>query len=223
MKAWPILLGLFATASAHAAALVDDFSDIDFWVGTGPNYAAILIDWQDGKTAPGEIESHALVWGYRWENGQSPKGIDALMAIDAADPRLEIHLTSFGSVGGTKFFFGAFYDLDDDGGTPTFDPMGETGFASDPDDHFQEGIRINGYWRYLLGSGSELPESWTVSGSGASIRTLSHESWDAWVFSDYAITPEPLPGLAAAAQPVPEPSSIVLALSGLAFAFLRRR
>lgn len=217
-----LALCLLAAASAHAAAVVDDFSDIEFWVGTGPNQAAIVIDWQDGKTAPGEAEAHALVWGYRWEDGQTPKGIDALMAIDAADPRLELYLTSFGSVGGGKFFFGAFYDLDGDGGTATFDPTGETGFSGDSDDHFQEGIRLNGYWRYLIGSGPQLPESWTVSGSGASVRTLSDNSWDAWVFADYAITPEPFPGIAVAA-PVPEPSSIALALSGLALAFMRRR
>ena len=37
------------------------FDDIEFWVGTGANRAALVIDWLENSNEP-----PALVWGYRW-------------------------------------------------------------------------------------------------------------------------------------------------------------
>ena len=64
------------------------FDDIEFWVGTGANRAALVIDWVEGSTEP-----PALVWGYRWDG--TARGSDMLTAIVAADPRL------FAKLGGT--------------------------------------------------------------------------------------------------------------------------
>jgi hypothetical protein len=211
-----LFLSLLATASAQAAALVYNVNDVQFWVGSGPNEAVIILDWQDGKHLPGDPAGQAIAWGYRWSGTQgTPTDYDALLAIDAADPRLQLKFTTFSETGSQPFFFGAYYDLNSNGGTPTFDPAGESGFSSDPDDHFQEGARINGFWGFVLGHtvGADLPSSWDQSHSGAQGRLLVSGCWDAWVFSTDLANfniPDPVPAA------VPEPNSVCLALVSLA-------
>ena len=75
--------------------------DIRFWVGTGTNKAAMVIQWHDGKTPD------ALVWGYKW-NGTA-YGFDMIREIVKADPRL-IFLTHItGPMGNTIAGLG--YDI----------------------------------------------------------------------------------------------------------------
>src|SRR5262245_44879430 len=57
------------------------FSDIKYWIGSGANRAALVIDWDESSTQP-----PALAWGYRW-NGTA-HGSDLLSAVVADDPRL---------------------------------------------------------------------------------------------------------------------------------------
>ena len=82
------------------------FDDIDYWVGTGSNRAAFVIDWVENSTEP-----PALVWGYRWDG--TANGRDMLTAIVAADDRL------FAKLGDTSAnpvaVYGLGYDADDDG------------------------------------------------------------------------------------------------------------
>jgi hypothetical protein len=214
-------LVLFASASADGAALVDQIVDVQYWVGTGENQAVVIIDWQDSKTLPVDSLGQALAWGYRWPAGEMRKGLDALTAIDAADPRLEFKFLPFGGFG--QLLFGAYYDLDGDGGVPTFNTTAETGSASDADDHFREGYRFNGFWGYLNGStvGQNIP-AWNESGTGAAQRSLTDGSWDAWVFSEDLVEfsiPNPVN---AAAALVPEPTLVPIAL-GLFLCFSRPR
>jgi hypothetical protein len=214
---------LLATLSASGATIVDEMSDIQFWVGSGANSAVLVLDWQDGKAFPGDTLGRTLAWGYRWPANETRKGLDLLLAVDAADPRLQLNFISFGP-GLGQALFGAYYDLDGDGGTPTFDPVNELGSASDPADHFREGFRFNGFWGYLLGTaaGPTLP-GWMESGSGANARTLSDGSWDAWSYSeDLAFFTIPNPGVIAAAPAVPEPAACGWGV-GLAIGLLRRR
>lgn len=211
---------------AHGAAVVASMDDIQYWVGTGPNRAAIIIDWQDQKNLPGQSYGQALVWGYRWEGTTSPTGYDALVAIDASDPRLQICFTTFSSTGSQPFFFGASYDLDADGGIVQFDPSTEQGSSSDPSDHFAEGVMIKGSWGYLLGASvvNAVPSQWTLSRTGAGGRTLTNGAWDAWVFSTDlvdATVPNPVSG--APALPVPEPSAFWVAAASLGFCWAWRR
>lgn len=219
----PRALGILAAlvVSTATGAIVDDFSDVQSWTGTGENSAVMIIDWQDGKLLPGEPAlGQALAWGYRWPAGQVRKGRDMLLAIDAADARLQIRVDTR-SLG--QIVFGAFYDLDGDGGTATFDTTEATpGGASDADDHFRQGWIFDGFWGYRIGAaaGPTIP-SWNVSGSGFASRTLADGSWDAWVFSDDLVTfniPNPVP----AAPAVPEPATVALLLAGAALAFRRR-
>jgi len=62
------------------------FDDIEYWTGSGPQRAALLLDWHDG-THP-----HALVWGYRWSG--TATALDLWQAVTNADPSLGASLTN---------------------------------------------------------------------------------------------------------------------------------
>lgn len=69
------------------------FNDIKFWVGSGSKKAALVIEWHDGKSPD------ALVWGYRWDG--EANGLDMIVAIAHADPRLMLLTQYTGSMGYT--------------------------------------------------------------------------------------------------------------------------
>lgn len=213
-----VFLSVIFAIAAQAGTLVQNISDVSYWVGSGENQAVLIIDWQDGKNAPGQTAGEAMAWGYRWSAGQTPTGKDMLEAIAAADTRLELYIDyrSFGPI-----VFGLGYDLDGDGGTFTFDTWDEAGSASDPNDHFAEGW-ATGFWWYKVGqsSSSSLPV-WTDAMEGFGTRKLQNNSWEAWVFSnDPDEFDVPAPSVALAA--VPEPSAAALLVFGAVFLFRRR-
>lgn len=214
-----VLLSFVSALTIQAGTLVQNFSDVSYWVGSGENQTVLIIDWQDGKNAPGQTAGEAIAWGFRWSAGQNPTGKDMLEAIAAADPRLELRLVyrSFGPI-----VFGLGYDLDGDGGSFTFDPMYEQGGASDPNDHFAEGWAEAGFWWYKVGktASSSLP-GWMDATEGFATRRLQNNGWEAWVFSndiDEFDVPDPSIALAA----VPEPSSAALLVCGAVFLIRRR-
>jgi hypothetical protein len=205
-----VALGFATDASAQTF----DFSDIKFWIGTGTNQAAFVIDWNDG------ITPESLVWGYRW-NG-SATGLQMIQAIDAADSRLSVFYT-FGT-----FVYGIGYDLTGQGGTftpGTPGPTTENGTAPFSGDHYKEGV-YTGFWGYDVGTGNPYDGgSWSASGTGASSRQLTDGAWDGWSFSlDETNFTVPNPKFPTAVLPVPEPSSIcLLSLGAAAFVAYRRR
>ncbi len=191
-----LVLGLALVAHADVS-----FDDIQFWAGTGPNRAGLVIDWNDGA------DPQSLVWGYKWDG--SATGEDMLLAIAGvttitgaststvygADPSLSAELTDWG--------WGKSLDrLAYDNGTFNHD---ESGWG----------------WYYWVSTDGT---SWTVSGGGMAGRTLTNGNWDGWSYEVGAPWPpsnhpsEPVP----APAPIPEPSALsLLALGGLAL--LRRR
>lgn len=225
-----LILGILAwvtvVPASVGATFVGSMADISYWVGSGENQAVLIIDWQDGKNAPGQSAGQAIAWGYRWPSGQTRTGMQMLLDIAAADPRLVVDTMHAG-----LFLFGIGYDLDGDGGTFTFAQWEENGSASDPDDHFREGIEVNGFWGYKTGetNGTALPTFAEPEGENgfklaAFNRNLVNGSWDAWVFSDFPLPPYPIPDVSPALAAVPEPSmALVLGTGGLALAGLRRR
>lgn len=194
-----------------------NFSNIQFWIGTGSNQAALVIDWNDGKTP------ESLAWGYRW-NGTAT-GLQMIQAVDAADPRLNVFY-AFGT-----FVFGIGYDLNGQGGTFTPGTPGdlttEIGTAPYPEDHYKEGV-FTGFWGYDTGVGNPYSGgSWTESGVGSGQRTLTDGSWDGYSFStDEVSFTIPNPKFPVAASSVPEPSSLLLvslSLAGFILQKIKRR
>ena len=207
----------------EASAQPFGFDDIDFWVGSGANRAAMVIDWNDGK------HPQSVVWGYRWDGTATSQNM--LMAIagttviheietDAfisshtgADPRLYARLSQFTFGDGV---FGLGYDHDGDGGTftPGFEGS-ETGFSADPDDRYAEGWFDNGFW---AGSGSNGDPFDGGSWEGFTFlgREIQDGDWEGWSFA---------PGFtqSAPSHPLPEPTTAVLLAGACAACLVTRR
>jgi hypothetical protein len=195
-----------------------DFDDVEFWVGSGANRAAVAIDWVEDSTA-----EPALVWGYRWD--ESASGRDMLMAVVAADDRLFAKLGN--SAANPVRLYGLGYDADDDGdfgaartiGDETeFTEFDDAGFAysgeifvaataTDSDDQYREGWATGtGFWHYGIpftpGTNPYDGGSWSDFQSGMASRDLVDGDWDSWVFQ-LSTTP---PFISYAENPVAAPS-----------------
>jgi hypothetical protein len=174
--------------SAHPANTAHSFTfdDISFWVGTGANRAAMVIDWIEDTPNP-----PAFAWGYRWDGAAT--GRDMLVAIVAADNRL---FAKLGASGLGSELYGIGYDADGDGqfaitdGT-VFDQQGlATGSRPfvpaarvDPGDYYAEGWFM-GFWHYGNASGNPYQGgTWIDSLSAFNDRELSDGDWDSWAFT----------------------------------------
>jgi len=166
------------------------FADVQYWVGTGTNEAAFVVQWNDGKNPD------ALVWGFRW-NGNAT-GEDMLKAIAKADHRFFSLLyqgTQFGSaIGGLGFDLNGansnalykngnvtypFYPVDGIVNTSAYDFDQYT--AADAADHWSSGWATNGYWSYWVKDPTDA--DFGYSGVGATTRALVNGSWDVWNFN----------------------------------------
>ncbi|MFP3596036.1 DUF5074 domain-containing protein [Chryseobacterium sp. SIMBA_029] len=166
------------------------FADVQYWVGTGTNEAAFVVQWNDGKNPD------ALVWGFRW-NGNAT-GEDMLKAIAKADHRFFSLLyqgTQFGSaIGGFGFDLNGansnalykngnvtypFYPVDGIVNTSAYDFDQYT--AADAADHWSSGWATNGYWSYWVKDPTDA--DFGYSGVGATTRALVNGSWDVWNFN----------------------------------------
>jgi len=190
LSAITCVLALVANAGAVRASFT--FDDIQYWVGTGTNRAALAIDWSEGSTNP-----PALVWGFRW-NGAAT-GATMLTAIAKADDRLFAKFA--GSPGSVNAFYGLGYDANNDGqfalddGT-TFDSQGiahtdpaDGGASVDAADYYAEGW-FTGFWHYGIASSDPFNGgAWIDSPTGMASRTLADGSWDSWAFQTSTIPP----------------------------------
>lgn len=96
-----------AAVSWHSVKAQFSFSDIKFWVGTGPDSAALVVDFHDGTW------DSCYAWGFRF-NGNAT-GEDMLNAIAAADVNFSVNISggflmdiAYGvhaGVGGTNNFY----------------------------------------------------------------------------------------------------------------------
>jgi len=195
MTAAAAWLAVLAPGPADAGFGMDDLA---YWVGAGTNRAALVVDWDDG------LEPVSLAWGFRW-NGTAT-GKDMFEAVAAADARLFV---LFRNLGAGKTVYGAGYDVDGDGGAfhPGAAGFGtETGYADDPDDHYEEGW-YSQYWHYSLGVGAPYDGgAWISSGSGFEVRALEDGDWDGWRVAPVTFPPpasNPPPAECVAAPPAP--------------------
>ncbi|MFP3591629.1 DUF5074 domain-containing protein [Chryseobacterium sp. SIMBA_038] len=175
------------------------FADVQYWVGTGSNQAAFVVQWNDSKNPD------ALVWGFRWDGNAT--GEDMLKAIAKADHRFYTLLyqgTQFGSaIGGLGFDLNGantnalykngnvtypYYPVDGIVNTTAYDFDDYT--AADAADHWSSGWTTNGYWSYWVKDPTDA--DFGYSGVGASTRALVNGSWDVWNFnagfSDFPIS-----------------------------------
>ena len=64
-KHWKVRIAsacVLAIAASRVVAAPFTFEDIEYWVGSGANRAALVIDWDDNS-----IETPALAWGFCWD------------------------------------------------------------------------------------------------------------------------------------------------------------
>ncbi len=171
------------------------FSDIQYWVGTGSNQAAFVVQWNDSKNPD------ALVWGFRWDGNAT--GEDMLKAIAKADHRFFTLLypgTPYGTaVGGLGFDLNGqdsnalikngnavypLYPADGIVKTTTYDFDDYT--AKDVNDHWMAGWN-DGFWSYWVKDPADA--DFSSSGSGSTARVLQNGSWDVWNYSAAFQTP----------------------------------
>lgn len=223
MRTFAVLV-LFVSPAFVRAGVVDSFDDIEYWVGSGVNRAAFVVDWNSGTIT----ESYA--WGYRWDGSKT--GEDMFRAVVAADPRLFAKISVFGWGSAAN---GIGYDANDNGVFATspaapFDANGisESGpddgsVAQDAGDLYAEGWNT-GYWSYWLNNGNPYSGgSWDSGMEGFSTRVLTDGAWDGWSFHPGFTGPAPSIPTAAQVAAVPEPNSLTLLLVGSAGAMVVRR
>lgn len=85
MKATRLLLPLLAITAGTVANAQFDLPDVQYWIGTGADSSVLVIDFQDGTDDP------SYAWGWLHDGGT---GEDMVNAIAAADPNLDIEVTT---------------------------------------------------------------------------------------------------------------------------------
>ena len=171
-----------------------DFSKIERWAGEGDCKAALAIKWADEQN-----DGKTLVWGYRWNKGETKTGEDLIRAVAKADPAFYVLALSGTSFGTTFGGFG--YDIDGNRNiivtTPknnevyprngivyvssyVFDNCSATDITNDA---WNSGWN-KGFWSYNVADKAE--DALGFSGTGASGRVLTDGCVDAWVFSKFS-------------------------------------
>lgn len=190
-----LLSALIVFAATISQAI--QFENIRYWVGSGSNQAAFVVDFNGG------VAPFSFVWGYRF-NG-SATGEQMLRDVVAHDPTLSAEIQSFS--------FGAFLNR------LSYSPaiLGVTFTGSSNFD-----VSPYKYWSYFNGvSGTNT--QWTSANVGMSARTLVNGSVDGWSFTtDANFGPGVAPAPSVAAMPVPEPASLLVLGIG-ALVVLRRK
>ncbi len=225
---FPILLAVVCLSQSlfTSTAKAVTFDDIEFWVGSGPNQTAFVLDWNDGRPA--------LLWGYQWEGVTSAKTM--FHDVVAADPRLFGKVSNQFSFG--EFIYGIGYDRDGDGfalsdGTVftqgLFDgPATDGAFSLDADDSYMEGFN-SGFWAYYIAAGNPYAGgAWEESQFGLGDTILTDGGFQGIRFAPgFASGPpvdEPVPATGAVGVvSVPEPGMVVMLGMGVMGLMLRRR
>lgn len=199
-----LALAWLLSASSQAAI---SMTDIQIWAGSGPNQAALVIDWADGGPA--------LVWGFRWSNGATPNGTDMLMAVIGADARLRVP----GLNPGTNFINTIEFDADGNGisersqttsAGPYWGYVVNNDVYNDPVD-FNLNSHIVPPNLTVIPNGNPFDGgAWVDSSTGLFDRPLVNGSWDGFAYGEFNLSTftGPSPASPIAAIPVPEPGML---------------
>lgn len=87
---------LAGTVAATATPLPVDFDKITHWTGSGPNRAAMVVSNDGGASDP-----NAYVWGFRWEDSETPTSDDMFRAVCANSDELVLLTQVTGQYGST--------------------------------------------------------------------------------------------------------------------------
>lgn len=197
----------------HAQTQINNFDDIRYWVGSGQNRAALVLQWNDG------LNPVSIAWGYRWEG--TATGLDMLRAVVGTtrieDPSGEPVGSDAGadnrlSLGLVQYSFGL--------SVLSLEYLPSGGIERTQSDWF------DGYWEYLIRGGSfdyydwatestalyniagssiYASDAWTSSPVGAGERPLIDGAWDAYSFAPASVA-QPVRQPVAADLPVPAAS-----------------
>lgn len=88
-----VLAGVVVLTTLSMNANPIDFSKIKHWTGHGPNMSAVALRFED--------TSKTLVWGFCWEDGESPTGEDMMRAVCADSDNLLMLTQYTGQYGST--------------------------------------------------------------------------------------------------------------------------
>lgn len=235
MKKIAVIALASASLFVSTAARADLFSNVQFWVGSGQNEAAMEIDWNEGTSGD------ALVWGYRWDGtATAEQMVDSILA---ADPHLFAELSGFDTGFGTDVF-GLGYQQSANGNLQLSPSLSfnsqRLAFASSYGAVDQSRTSLNagdlweeasnpGFWEYLVSTDSQLTgnysdaANWNYASAGITGVTLASGDVDAFVFLSDFNDPTAYPS-APAAAPIPEPSTwAMLGLSALCLGFAKRK
>lgn len=174
-------------AQPVAPSMSMSFDDINYWVGSGSNQAAVVVKWNDGKS------DDALVWGYKW-NGEV-KAIDMLKDIAKTDARFYMLLNE----GGTVNIGGIGFDLNGknttaiiNNGNVTYPLYPVDGLVKvttsefdgytilDAEDHWGAGVSTAGVWNYLVMNDGE--SAFSAESESVLNKVVANNSWNAWNF-----------------------------------------
>jgi hypothetical protein len=218
-----MLLASSVSWGGVATKPVTTFADITQWFGSGPNEAALVIDW-DGDDASND----SLVWGFRWNGNASSE--DMFRAVVSGDPKLFARITPPSSFGIGVLGIG--YDANHNGifgitdGT-VFPASGlfvvgsgdDSNVATDAGDLYREGW-FSGFWNLGLSIGNPYAGgSWESAQTGVSGETLADGDWNSLAFTTtfdnvFASNPRAV---------VPEASSLMLVGAGFGLVLGFRR
>lgn len=90
---------LLAGCSLPACAECIDWSAIRHWSGEGPNRAALVVQFD--TTDPATDNPGAIVWGFRWKDGDEPSGQDMFRAVASQSSDLLLFTQQTGVYGHT--------------------------------------------------------------------------------------------------------------------------
>ncbi len=197
-------LALLLSASAQAAITM---TDIQIWAGSGPNRAALVIDWSDGGPA--------LVWGFRWSNGATPNGTDMLMAVIGADARLRVP----GLNPSTNFINTIEFDADGNGifersqstsAGPYWGYVVNNDVYYDPVDFHLNSHIVSPNLTVVPNGNPFDGGAWVDSSTGIFDRPLANGSWDGFAYGEFNLSTftGPSPASPIPALPVPEPGML---------------
>lgn len=93
-----VIAAILTLTGASLKAVVANLDDLNYW-GTGPNRAAFVVDWNDGKA------NEVLAWGFRW-GATAPNVADMMIGLASLDPNLFFRIDSSTGFGATVFGIG---------------------------------------------------------------------------------------------------------------------